>query len=276
MSDGPGADPHASARANLRDTIKWLATSLAAVGAAVIAGASINGLASLSGLALFLGALLGGVGLLAILFAISILLRLLTSDVFYFSQLMNNDNASKEIADEIDERAKDLLPPQVQSISELVNYRDQVVAQYMASPPGSPAYATAATSWTAVNAVIAPITSLGQFLALRNEFKRQQGKLFGLTILIILSLGGYALLAGGKSELSVELAPKILFKPGAGWMDVAASLAKTCGSDPLNGTLLQKKAFDGWVSIRLSEPGKCSGLELTIPGSIVTTVGPSP
>ncbi|NKJ82686.1 hypothetical protein [Rhizobium leguminosarum] len=189
---------------------------------------------------------------------------------------MNDDNASKAIANEIDERARDLLPPQVRSISELIAYRDQVIAQYKASSPGTPAYTSAAASWTAVNAVIAPITSLGQFLALRNEFKRQQGKLFGLTILIILSLGGYALLAGGKSELSAELAPKIIFKPGAGWTDVAASLGKTCGSDPLNGTLLQKKAFDGWVSIRLSEPGKCSGLELTIPGSIVTTVGLSP
>jgi hypothetical protein len=130
MGDGPAADPHASARANLRDTVKWLATSLAAVGAAVIAGASINGLASLSGTELFAGALLGGFGLVAILSAISILLGLLTSDVFYFTQLMNDDNASKAIANEIDERARDLLPPQVRSISELIAYRDQVIAQY--------------------------------------------------------------------------------------------------------------------------------------------------
>ena len=59
MPDAPAADPYATAKANLRDTIKWLATSLAAVGAAVIAGASISGLAGLEGHALHLAAGLG-------------------------------------------------------------------------------------------------------------------------------------------------------------------------------------------------------------------------
>ncbi|AGS25800.1 hypothetical protein [Rhizobium etli] len=90
MSDT--TDSYATAKANLRDTIKWLATSLAAVGAAVIAGASINGLSELQGQALTSAIILGGAGLAAILMSIGILVHLLTANVFYFSDLEDSTN----------------------------------------------------------------------------------------------------------------------------------------------------------------------------------------
>ncbi|MER9002615.1 hypothetical protein NKI15_03145 [Mesorhizobium sp. M0862] len=271
MSDA--ADTYAAAKANLRDTVKWLATSLAAVGGAVIAGASINGLASLQGQALTVAALLGGAGLIAILRAIGIMVQLLTSNVFYFSDLEEPEN---DITKEINEHARDILSPQTPAIADLVRFRQGAVDDLGRSQPGDPLYELAFRKWVAANDLIARVTSLGQFLALRNAFTKQQGNLFGLTIVIILTLGGYAVIVGTKSDFSSELAPKIVFKPGPGWSDAAASLAKTCGGDPLNGSMIQKKSFDGWVSIRLAEPGKCSGLELTVPASLVQLVGPTP
>ncbi|MDX0264295.1 hypothetical protein GOL41_26955 [Sinorhizobium medicae] len=260
------SDPYSTAKANLRDTIKWLATSLAAVGAAVIAGASINGLAALHGRPLILAALLGGAGLVAILVAIGILVRLLTSKVFYFSDLRD---PNEPVTREINSRAEDILSPQTPTIADLVKFRQGAVDDLHKSKSGDPLYELAFRKWTAANDLIARVTNLGQFLAFRNEFERQQGKLFALTIVIILTLGGYALLAGTQSELTSSMALKIVFKPGPGWSDAAALLAKQCGGDPLDGTMLQKKPFDGWVSVRLAQPGRCGGLELSVPASLV-------
>jgi hypothetical protein len=272
MSDAPAPDPYATAKANLRDTIKWLATSLAAVGAAVIAGASINGLAALEGKALYCAAALGGVGLLLILIAIGIMVNLLTANVFYFSQLTTKGNA---IASKIDQHASDILSPQISTIADLVEYRKAAVREMNEAKPGDAKYQDAFKKWTAANDLIARVTNLAQFLSLRDDFERHQRLLFILTALIIIALGGYALLAGGKSSLNADLAQKIVFQPGNGWSDAAVSLAGACGADPLKGVMVPKKTFEGWISIRLAEPGKCSGLDLTVPASLVQLVGPA-
>jgi hypothetical protein len=270
MSDAPAPDPYATAKANLRDTIKWLATSLAAVGAAVIAGASINGLTALEGSALWWAAGLGGVGLLAILVAIGVMLSLLTSKVFYFSELSKEGSL---IAQEINEHAKDILSPQTPTINALVAFRETAVINLNA-PPGDAAYQAAFKRWTAANDLIARITNLAQFISLRNDFEKRKCILFILTLVVIVSLGGYALLAGGKSSLNAGLAQKIMFKPGDNWSGAATSLAEACGAEPLNGIIIQRKSFEGWVTVRLAGPGKCSGLELSVPASLVQMVGP--
>ncbi|MGJ5176377.1 hypothetical protein ACQR16_23420 [Bradyrhizobium oligotrophicum] len=266
MSDTSAPDPYATAKSNLRDTIKWLATSLAAVGAAVIAGASINGLAGLEGRPLYMACGLGVVGLLSILLAVAVLLNLLTSDVFYFMELEKADNP---ITREINANAKDILSPQTETIEALIKFRQDAHTKGKNSKPGEADYAAGFAEWMAANGMIARITNLAQFLALRNKFRSRQWLLFGLTILSIVTLGGYALLAGGKSSASQELAQKIRFDPGSNWSAASNALAKECGSDPLNGILLSKKTFDGWTSVRLTGTGKCSGLELSVPVGLV-------
>ncbi|MBZ9772319.1 hypothetical protein [Mesorhizobium sp. CO1-1-8] len=270
MSEAPAPDPYATAKANLRDTIKWLATSLAAVGAAVIAGASINGLAALKGEALYWAVGLGAVGLLGILVAIGVMLSLLTSNVFYFSDLTTAGNA---VAAAIDQHAQDILSPQTPTIAALVQYRQDAIRDMQAAAPGDPLYAAAFKKWTAADDLIARVTNLGQFLFLRQKFEERQPLLFFLTIVIIGALGGYALLAGSKSSLEADFAPKAVFRPGNNWADAAASLSNACGGNPLSGVMLPKKSFEGWVTVRLAEPGKCSGLELTVPASLVQLVG---
>jgi hypothetical protein len=273
MSDAAAPDPYATAKANLRDTIKWLATSLAAVGAAVIAGASISGLASLEGNALWWAAILGGIGLLLILIAIGMMLSLLTARVFYFSDLTDEQHP---VTQEINAHAKDILAPQIKTIKELITIRDNAAATALTAKPGDPDYDAAFKQWTAANSQIARVTELAQFLALRRDFEQKKWILFGLTILVIVTLGGYALLIGGKSKLNADLAQKIVFTPGSNWSDAASGLAKACGSDPLEGIMIPKKTFENWITIKLAEPGKCSGLELSVPASLVTLIGPKP
>jgi hypothetical protein len=201
------------------------------------------------------------------------MLSLLTSRVFYFSELAKGGNS---IAAEINQHANDILSPQTPTIDDLVKFRNQAVKDMEGAQRGDAAYQEAFRRWTAANDLITRVTNLAQFIALRNDFENRTLCLFGLTIFAILTLGGYALLTGGKSSLNTDLAQKIVFKPGDGWSGAAESLAKTCGADPLNGIMLPKKSFEGWVTVRLAEPGKCSGLELSVPASLVQMVGPEP
>lgn len=272
MSDGSAPDSYATAKANLRDTIKWLATSLSAVGAAVIAGASINGLATLKGEALFGALVLGGVGLGALLRAISILLRLLTAKVFYFSDL--SKETGREIADEINQNASDILSPQTKTIAALVEFREKAIQDMKGSKPGDVLYQDAFKRWAAANGLISHVLNMAQFIALRNDFKSNQSTLFFLAIVVIGALGSYSLLVGAKPDQSVELSQKVTLTPGEKWADVAESLTTECGAEPLHGAMMSRKSFEGWATIRLLGPGKCSGLELSVPASLVTLVGP--
>lgn len=265
-------DPYATAKANLRDTIKWLATSLSAVGAAVIAGASINGLAALEGSALYWAAGLGAAGLLAILGAISVMLNLLTAKVTHFTDLTPENPITREI----DGHASDILAPLTVSIRALAEYRQTQVDAMIAAKNNNVADQVAVNRYNSANASISRVVNLAQFLALRNAFEASKGLLFFLTVVVILSLGGYSLLVGGKSKLSADLAQKIVFRPGANWSDVASLFTEICGAQPLDGVMVSKKTFDGWVTIQLAVPGKCGGLELSVPASLVQMVGPQP
>jgi hypothetical protein len=269
MSDALASDPYATAKANLRDTIKWLATSLAGLGAAVLAGASINGLAALKGPTLGVAAVLGVIGLLLILVAVGVLLSLLTAKVFYFSQLVQPRD---EVAREINDNADDILPPPLRTIAELAEYRQRAWEDLSRAQPGTDDYRDASDRWGTANDSVSRITNLAQFLSLRHDFANCKWRLFWLAGFIIVVLGLYVFVVGGKSGLDEER--KVVFKPGNGWSDAAASLASSCGAEPLNGAMLSKKMFDGWVTIRLAEPGKCSGLELSVPASLVQMTGP--
>jgi len=197
----------------------------------------------------------------------------MTSRIFYFSELTKPGNP---IAAEINDHAKDILSPQTPTIESVVQFRNQAVEGMEGGRPGDAAYQEAFRKWTAANDLIARVTNLAQFIALRNDFANRTLCLFALTIFAVLALGGYALLAGGKSSLNTDLAQKVVFKPGDGWSGAAEALAKACGADPLNGIMLPKKSFEGWITVRLAEPGKCSGLELSVPASLVQMVGPEP
>ncbi len=83
------SDQYATARANLRDTIKWLAATFSALAAVVVAGTPISGLGKLP---LWTGQWFGACGALLIAFtcicmALAITVSLLRGDLLYMSDL---------------------------------------------------------------------------------------------------------------------------------------------------------------------------------------------
>jgi outer membrane protein OmpA-like peptidoglycan-associated protein len=126
-------DSYATAKANLRDTVKWVATTIAALGALVLAGAPFSGFGSLvPGSPRFLIAT-GGLGLAGVLLLRVwwVLIFLLRSDAVYESQLGEDFvrpsdpvEASEIITlrDHLKARRSDLIPKPLKDFDELRQY----------------------------------------------------------------------------------------------------------------------------------------------------------
>lgn len=136
-------DPFADAKANIRETVKWLAATFAALAAVVIGGSPVSGLGELSvnGLAFWLGALCLLSAFTLICIALRVTLRILRPEAIFRSNLYTDapphTNASdkdelKRIRAMINGHAKDLLPYNYCTLEDLGSELDtqaQVLAQ---------------------------------------------------------------------------------------------------------------------------------------------------
>ena len=85
----PTTDPYVTTRANLRDTIKWLAATFSALAAVVVAGAPLSGLAKLPfGLQWVAAVVVLAVAFACICVALAITISLLRGDFLYLSDIV--------------------------------------------------------------------------------------------------------------------------------------------------------------------------------------------
>lgn len=128
-----GADPYAAARANIRDSVKWLVAAFASMAAALVAGMPLAGIGALEPVSgrfvLAAGALLTAAG--AIGYGLVVALRLLRSEGLFLSDL--EEQADAEIGrasgperaemiwlrNLIETRARDVLPSNYPSLGAL-------------------------------------------------------------------------------------------------------------------------------------------------------------
>lgn len=212
MADDPGnsasaniADPLAAAKANLRDTVKWLATTLAALAAVIIAGTSFTGLARLSGGELRLALAGGALAIIAVLLVIALLLRLLMSEAFYFGDLFDPKNANVLAA--LEPHAVELLPPTIRTIVELGEVRQRAVEKVRSSV-GTPTYDESVRYLDSLRPILASVTYFGQFERMRQRLRRES---IPLLVLTLVGIAGLALLvvAVGKGGQASATAPPI-------------------------------------------------------------------
>jgi hypothetical protein len=123
-------DPYATAKGNLRDTIKWLATTFGAFTAVVVAGAPFSGFGALTPWTVRFDVAIVSLAFSAICLAgvWSILIHLLKPDLVYTSYLLagfqlDDTITGKEIRkvrEEIRAHATDLFPPDITNFDGLV------------------------------------------------------------------------------------------------------------------------------------------------------------
>ncbi|HUG22228.1 OmpA family protein [Piscinibacter sp.] len=223
----PPADPYAAARANLRDTVKWLAATFSALAAVVLAGSPVSGLGKLpAGTPAWWGA--GAALLIAfvcICLALVITVALLRSDALHLSDLdpdskLDPLDASdrEEIAAlrrTIDARAVDVLPPNYPSLAELMPAARARRQALVDASKALRAAADAAAKEEAARRItlaqermdrFAPsltrVLAYGVYIRFYERLRRAMPQLFGLGIAALVSLTAFGILvqAPDKAE----------------------------------------------------------------------------
>ncbi|HEX7913889.1 MAG TPA: hypothetical protein VF534_38235, partial [Paraburkholderia sp.] len=216
-------DPYATNKANLRDTIKWLAGIFGALAAVVIAGTPLSGLGALPWPSTkFLWA--GGTLLFSfvcICLALIFTLRLLRADLLYFSDLAPDASAPrtrvpweiKRLRKNIDKHRADLLPPGYPSMDKFQEVVQAAVTQasdfgnrwvqHAAAPvPDEAQVAQAKAAYEAQVAALLDfrayqqrILAYASYVRFYNRLRNATPLLFVLGIAALLALMAFAVIA---------------------------------------------------------------------------------
>jgi len=226
MADESPKDPYASAKDNMRATVKWLTATFSALAAAILAGTSISGLGKIPhGVPLIVAAvcLLGAFVFVCV--AIDVCLRTLRSDAFYLSNFTLGPKDEVMPIEELDAREKselsavakdivrhqdDLMPAELPSFAQYL--RAVKSARAGVSLAAGKSYASAGDAALRndlqaqqenLKAVLAVLPNLLWYASYRQLYLRIQAslpKLLMLGIAALVCLGVYGFIASGSSK----------------------------------------------------------------------------
>lgn len=187
-SDAGSADPFGPAKANLRDTIKWLTTTFAAISGVVLAGSTLSGLGALPfgwrlGVAV-VGAL---IGFLCTLLAIARVLRLLKSEAFFLGEIERDT----QLRTWVDSHAEDLLPPEYSTVQAFLDAR-RAARLAVAQLPAGMTREQAVEQYKAFDKISARLTSFLHFERMARRLSAESRPLFALAAFGLLGLGVFA------------------------------------------------------------------------------------
>ena len=117
-------DPHAQARANIRETMKWMATGFGAVAAAIVGGTPLTGIGALAPdgrLWLAVGSGLFGLVMLGV--GILVALSVLVTPPLFLKDIPKDAGLLKLIND----RVSEFLPPNFADLASFIERRDRAL-----------------------------------------------------------------------------------------------------------------------------------------------------
>lgn len=203
-------DPFADAKANLRDTVKWLATTFAALAAVVVGSGPLSGLGALEIPSLKFGFAVGAllIGFLCICRALYVTLRILRPASVYRSDLLI-ESLPRELTEEgrelafvramIDARARDLLPRNYQNLAKLSEASNRIDTQLLTipSPPVTVQdkidFANGLRSRKMIDDAVIGLLPLALYLSLQQRLTQAIRPLFILGIVALISLAIYGI-----------------------------------------------------------------------------------
>ena len=268
----PPADPFAAAKANLRDTVKWLVTIFAGLATAVTAGASLTGIASVDADRQWVALAGGAIGVICLYLAAGMALRLLTSESYFLGDL----DSDPYIKEKLEGHALDILPPAFATLDEFLQVRRRAAATAQDPAVSFANQKSAANYFSSLEPATSRLVNLAQFEALRRSFIRAEWPLFGLASAALVGLMVFAVFSGVPKKPDVAATSRAVmeFAPGRNWSEVSAALTQACGdAAPLKAQVLglpQK----GWVELRLLGPDACSGMTISLPAHVVARPSP--
>ncbi|HZQ00881.1 MAG TPA: hypothetical protein VFB13_15175 [Reyranella sp.] len=193
-------DPHAPARNNIRETMKWMATAFAAVAAAIVGSSPLTGLGTPMPewrLELAIGS--GLLGLLLLGVGIRIALSVLVTPPLFLREVPKDAKLLKLIND----NAEDFLPPPYIDLAAFVQARERGtkdVRENNSNAPTSLAFLKTSGRW------VGPILGYAYLELLRRRLEVATRWLFIVGFFAAVSLAVFAWAAnpGGKREIGKE------------------------------------------------------------------------
>jgi hypothetical protein len=292
----PLSDPFAGAKANLRETVKWLATVFAGLAAVVAAGASLTGVSQLKGPAQVVALAGAAVGLICVILAAGIMLRLLTTKTFFVSDLDNAEHLA--LRQFLDRHAVDFLPAEFPTVGAMLEARLNWTrdAYRFKDDQASRQYIEANKSLGELEPHLYRLTTLAQLESMRRDFNARIPWLFGLALGALLGLGVFAVYStpakatsvskpcncccettdtprkGGDARPSPPVGALVTFDPGEKWRNVADVYTSRCTNKDKSRLIKAQILAPGqpdWVNIRLLEPKECEGIVVPVPAKTV-------
>jgi hypothetical protein len=191
MADAP-SDPFAAAKANLRDTIKWLAAAIAGIAGIAIGSSPLTSLGSLppTGASLWIALAALAAALLCFAKGVAIVLDLLIGDVFYLEEA-RDDEAMKKL---VQDRRRDLLPPTFATLTDILDARETAATAMWnhRATPTAPAFVDAKARFEALIPTLSKLTSLLHLERFRGRVRDARRPLFGFTFVGALALATFA------------------------------------------------------------------------------------
>lgn len=269
------SDPYAAAKANLRDTIKWLTTSFAALAAGVLAGSPLTGLGSLPLGGRLVIAVAGAVlGLVFVFRAIFVALRLLASGPFFLSQLAQTPDLLKFI----EAHERDLLPPQLPTLTRFLEERNRIIeiirTKYTAQDDE---YKRAVQVFPQLDYSSGQLLNLAHFELLRQRLVKESHQLLLLAVGAMVALIVFAWAANPPKESTVplmetQLAAPIELEFSSATNPLLKGIAETCRNPRSAEALIRSELASGWVSIEVEAPTVCRGLRVKLPAGLRAVV----
>ncbi|HEY4942693.1 MAG TPA: hypothetical protein VII56_14790 [Rhizomicrobium sp.] len=176
----------------------------------MLAGASITGISGLYGWTL-VGALgAGAFGLLCVFIAIGIMLRLLTSESFFLSQI--DEKKFANIKQRLVAHQDDILSPVFKDLDNFLRLRREAMADIRRdckTDAEAADQAEALEFFPKIAGQTVRILSLAHFEVLRDDLTRREPLLFALAVGAIVGIGAFAVITGqhgkGKADETVSV-----------------------------------------------------------------------
>ena len=217
-------DKYAPARANIRETVKWLVAMFAGIAGVIVAGSPFTGFGAIpidsERFWIALGAILAAFVFTAI--ALYRTLMLLRADAMYLSELSASDRPEfRKVRDEINAHGDDLLPPNYPTLQALIDAKNEEQQALLAAQeehkdeenapeadehgddaaePGEEQQDEDETAHLRdLIARLEVIVSFASYLRYYNRLMTEVPRLFGFAAAALLSLGAFAW-AAAKQE----------------------------------------------------------------------------
>ena len=227
----------------------------------------------LGGVIALCGALTAGtIGLICLLLATGISLKLLTAESFHISDIATQPDLEKRL----DRHAIDVLPPEYETVRDFTSKRERaiVVLRKHASDRDTSEYKETQQFLQAINEPLSRLVSLAQFESMRMSFDRSMPFLFLLALGALASLGSFAVLVGSAKDSKASAmtgGPVVPLNLSA----VANAYSLVCGAANHIDAEIVGQPRQHWLTLRIMSPGECSGIVLSVPATVITQASAS-